>query len=110
MPSPIHLIFRDSNNEPDQLLGRFKSYTSKALQKEIGLNNGESRRAWLQWMLERARSGTSNVKQDMFWQHHNMPIALWSVDVIAQKANYIHHNPIAAGFVTQPSIGNIPAP
>jgi putative transposase len=38
----------------------------------------------------------------MFWQHHNKPIALWSVDVIEQKANYIHNNPIAAGFVTQP--------
>ena len=53
-------------------------------------------------MFERAGSGTSNIKQDMFLQHYNIPVALWSVDVTAQKANYIHHNPIAAGFVTQP--------
>ena len=57
MPGPIHLIFRDSNSELDQLPGRFKSYSSKAVQKKIGLNNGESRRAWLQWMFEHAGFG-----------------------------------------------------
>jgi putative transposase len=102
MPSHVHLIFRDRSNEPDPLLGRFKSYTSKALQKEIGLKKGESRKEWLQWMFERAGLKASNVKHGVFWQHHNKPIALWSVDVIEQKANYIHNNPIAAGFVTQP--------
>lgn len=82
MPSHIHLIFRDSNNEPDKLLGRFKSYTSKALQKEINLNPIESRKEWMKWMFERAAKKNSNVTNGMLWQHHNKPIELWSVDVI----------------------------
>lgn len=102
MPSHVHLIFRDLNNEPDQLLGRFKSYTSKTLQKEIGANKVESRKEWMQWMFARAGSKASNVTNSMFWQHHNKPIELWSIDVIEQKANYIHYNPVVAGFVTSP--------
>ncbi len=34
-----------------------------------------------------------------FWQHHNKPIELWSANVIQQKINYIHNNPVVSGFV-----------
>jgi putative transposase len=50
------------------------------LQKEIDLNPTESRKEWMKWMFERAASKNSNVKNGMFWQHHNKPIELWSVD------------------------------
>lgn len=102
MPSHIHLIFRDSNLKPDVLLGHFKAYTSKALQKAIKENATESRKEWMLWMMERAASKASNVTRGMFWQHHNKPIELWSADVIQQKLDYIHRNPVVAGFVTQP--------
>jgi len=102
MPSHIHLIFRDRFMEPEKLLGRFKSYTSKALQHAIMANESESRKEWMLWMFKRAASKTSNVKNGMFWQHHNKPIELWSRDVIEQKANYIHNNPVDAGFVILP--------
>lgn len=53
-------------------------------------------------MFQRAASKNSNVKNGMLWQHHNKPIELWSEAVIRQKVNYIHRNPVAAGFVTEP--------
>jgi len=31
MPSPVHLIFRAKENNPDVLLIRFKEYTSKQI-------------------------------------------------------------------------------
>lgn len=31
--------------------------------------------------------------------HHNKPIELWSMEIISQKLNYIHQNPLKAGFV-----------
>lgn len=102
MPSHLHLIFRSQQEKPELLLGHFKSCTSKMLQHEIANHNAESRRAWLLWMFERSASKTSNVKGSMFWQHHNKPIELWSEEVIKQKLHYLHHNPVAAGFVTQP--------
>lgn len=52
-------------------------------------------------MFERAGKKSSNVKGRQFWQHHNKPIELWSAEVIEQKAEYIHNNPVVAGFVTE---------
>ena len=60
----------------------------------------ESRKEWLLWMFEKAGRKNSNVSNRQFWQQHNHPIELWSEKVILQKINYIHNNPILAGFVT----------
>jgi len=53
-------------------------------------------------MFERAGLKNSNVKQKQFWQQHNQPIEIWSLKVFEQKLNYIHQNPVEAGFVTDP--------
>ena len=53
-------------------------------------------------MMERAGNKKSNVKQRQFWQQHNKPIELWSEHAIQQKIDYIHNNPVEAGFVTDP--------
>lgn len=36
------------------------------------------------------------------WQHNNHPIELWSNNVIDQKLDYLHNNPVTAGFVDKP--------
>lgn len=101
MPSHVHLIYAAGNNDPEIILGRFKEYISKKLTKAIEENQQESRREWLLWMFKRAAAKSSNVKHYQFWQHNNKPIALWSAKVIEQKADYLHNNPVAAGFVTE---------
>ena len=102
MPSHLHLIIRAKENNPDVVLGRFKEYTSKKLQKEIEESQQESRKEWLLWMMERAGQKSSNVKHRQLWQHNNKPIELWSPDVIDQKVDYIHNNPVVSGFVAEP--------
>lgn len=102
LPSHMHLIFQDTKGNPGKLLGEFKSYTSKAIQKLIEDNPQESRKEWLLWMMERAGGKNSNVKKRQFWQQHNKPIELWSTHVIQQKLDYIHYNPVESGFVTKP--------
>lgn len=99
MPSHVHLIFRAAENNPSTLLGRFKEHTSKTITKAMSENTQESRREWLLWMFERAGSKSSNVSDKQFWQHHNKPIELWSNHVIDQKVEYIHMNPVEAGYV-----------
>lgn len=101
MPSHLHLIFRAKEHYPDILLGRFKEYTSKQLIKAIEENIQESRKEWMLWMFKRAGTKSSNVKHNQFWQHNNRPIELWSPDVIEQKAEYIHNNPVVSGFVSE---------
>jgi REP element-mobilizing transposase RayT len=102
MPSHIHLIYAAKGNNPEIILGRFKEYTAKQIVKSIETNIQESRKEWLLWMFKRAASKSSNVKNYQFWQHHNKPIELWSAEVIEQKADYIHNNPVEAGFVIEP--------
>lgn len=101
MPSHVHLIFSAGKGNPDQLLGRFKEYTSKQLSKAIVENRMESRHAWIVWMQQRAARKNSSVSDKQFWQHHNKPIELWRVEVMDQKMRYIHENPVKAGFVVQ---------
>ncbi|GAB3528531.1 transposase [Pontibacter brevis] len=102
MPSHVHLIFRAKDNNPSVLLKELKTFTSKQLQKAIAEHNQESRKAWMLWLMERAGLKNSNVKHRQFWQQHNKPTELWSHSVIDQKIDYIHHNPVEAGFVSEP--------
>lgn len=103
MPSHIHFIFRSKNENPSELLRAFKSYTSKTIVEAISLNCQESRKEWLLWMFKNAARKKGNVSKYQFWQHHNKPIELWSTPVIKQKLEYIHNNPVKAGYVTQPT-------
>jgi putative transposase len=101
MPSHVHLIFRAKDNHPSVLLKELKTHTSKQLQKAIVKHNQESRKEWMLWLMERAGLKNSNVKHRQFWQQHNKPIELWSPAVIDQKVDYIHNNPVEAGFVSE---------
>lgn len=102
MPSHVHLIFRANEGKPEIVLGRFKEFTSKQLVRAIKKNAKESRREWLLWMFERAAQKSSKVRDKQLWQHNNQPIELWSAKLIQQKADYIHRNPVKAGFVSEP--------
>ncbi|MEZ5084268.1 MAG: hypothetical protein R2750_12610 [Bacteroidales bacterium] len=68
----------------------------------IAENPAESRREWILKMMGEAASERSNVKHYQFWQQHNKPIELWSNSVIDQKLDYLHNNPVEAGFVIEP--------
>jgi putative transposase len=101
MPSHVHLIFRAKENNPGALLRDLKTHTSKKLQKAIEEHPHESRKKWLLLMMEQAGKMNSNVSNRQFWQQNNQPIELWSSEVIQQKIDYIHNNPVVSGFVTE---------
>jgi putative transposase len=102
MPSHVHLIFRSTVGNPSGLIRDIKGYTSRKLIRTIMENPQESRKEWMLELFKRAGAGKSNVQQYQFWQQHNKPVELWSDGVIQQKINYIHNNPVEAGFVTDP--------
>ena len=51
-----------------------------------------------------AKAGRNNnkIKNYQFWQEGNHAIEVYSEDVTWQKINYIHNNPVEAGFVEHP--------
>jgi len=39
-----------------------------------------------------------------FWEHENHPVLLDTTEMYNQRLNYLHWNPVTAGFVTEPWI------
>ena len=100
MTNHIHLIFRSvKGQKPELLIGDLKRFTSKKVVKAIINNPRESRKEWLLEQFLKAGSNSSNVKKYQFWRHDNKPIELWSNNVIDEKINYIHNNPVEEGLV-----------
>lgn len=99
MPSHVHLMFKSELQSPDALLRDFKSFTAKQLIRLIKENIQESRQDWLLNAFRKAALGNPNNVNYQFWQQHNQPVELWSAEVIDQKIDYIHQNPVEAGFV-----------
>ena len=102
MPSHVHLIFGSLENEPGKILGNLKTFTSKVLQKEIYERYDESRKEWMLGMFRRAGLRNSNIQGMQLWQQDSHPIELWSFEVLKQKMEYVHMNPVLAGFVKEP--------
>jgi putative transposase len=102
MTNHVHLLMRCLQDSPEIVLGKFKEYTSRALVQAITDNPLESRKCWLIEMFQNAAAKTSNVSSLQLWQHHNQPVEVWSNHIIDQKIDYIHENPVKAGFVQEP--------
>lgn len=100
MTNHIHLIFGDKEQfGHSELLRDFKKFTSGKILEAIIDNRQESRKSW---MLERFRNAgqkRSNISTYQLWRHDNHPIEVYSPHITAQKLNYIHQNPVRAGFV-----------
>jgi REP element-mobilizing transposase RayT len=103
MTNHVHLIFRSIDNQkPELLLGDFKRFTSRAIIKAIQENPKESRKEFLLDYFKKEAAKSSNTTNFQFWRHDNKPIELWSNEVIQQKIDYIHNNPVEEGIVFRP--------
>lgn len=52
--------------------------------------------------MERAAKKNNNASKFQLWQPGSHPIQLINVKMAHQKLDYIHYNPVEAGFVTKP--------
>lgn len=99
MTSHVHLIIGTKGNLMQNIMRDLKRHTSEELHKAIVNNNRESRKEWLLWMMERSAK-KNNIKSGFqLWQPESHPIELSTNKIAHQKLNYIHNNPVEAGFV-----------
>jgi putative transposase len=99
MTNHVHLVASVTDGSLGDVLGHFKTYTSKELFKLISNNEQESRRKWMIRAFEQAGKYNPLNTNHQFWQNGNHPVLLYSPAVIDQKIDYIHENPVRAGFV-----------
>jgi len=93
MTNHLHLITKAKEGTLlPNILRDFKKNSSKAIINAINDNPQESRKEWL---LRGFKTNDGNK----FWQEGNHPIELSTNEVIKEKLDYIHANPVKAGFV-----------
>jgi REP element-mobilizing transposase RayT len=103
MTNHIHLIVKTSNkNNLSDTIRDFKSFTSRSLRKELESSHNDVRKKWILSKLISEGKASSNTKDFKLWQHHNHPIELNTNYIIDSKLNYLHFNPVKAGFVDRP--------
>ena len=102
MTNHIHMICMGRGVPLSDILRDFKSYTSKELIKLIKENPEESRRKRILNTFKKAGRKNPLNENYQVWQNFNYPTLLDSSFLIDQKTDYIHMNPVVAGFVNEP--------
>ena len=101
MTNNIHLVC--SIEEPFRMsdfLRDYKKFTAKAVLDDIQ-QLPESRRDWMLYRFEFARKFDNRIENYRFWHDKSHPIELTTTEMIDQRINYIHENPVKSGFVAK---------
>jgi len=102
MTSHVHMIVATNGiKDLRDIIRDLKSFTSRHIRLEIEDAAYESRKEWMMWHFRRAGYSNPNNKDFQFWIQDNHPIQLSSPEMMLQRINYIHNNPVEAGFVVK---------
>ena len=101
MTNHLHLIASPAPGyDLVKTLQNFKKFTAREFLQAID-EEAESRQAWLKQLFR--QYGNQRGQAHQLWSHHNRPIELYSAHVIRQKLEYLHMNPVKAGWVIDPT-------
>lgn len=104
MSNHMHVIWqaREGHNLSD-ILRDFKKFTAKKIISMIEDGN-ESRKVWLLEKFEFAGKRLKRISKYKFWKDDNHAIQLdpLNPEMIDQKLDYIHDNPVKAMLVEEP--------
>lgn len=98
MTNHVHLLVRSSTGKLSDTLRDFKKFTSYKILKEIQ-NEPESRREWMLHRFSWNAAQHNRNESHQLWTHENHAIEITSQKFFQQKLNYIHQNPVRAGWV-----------
>ncbi len=93
----IHLIASSPQLSKD--MQRFKTYTAKQL---LALLESRGAKTILDQLRYYKKSFRGEGKDIQFWQEGVHPQRIGSDEVMRQKIDYIHQNPVKRGYVEQP--------
>ena len=102
MSSHVHLIISTENGDLSAIMRDMKRHTSMKILALIEDDIQESRREWMLWMFARSGKRNNNNEKYQFWQQDNHPIELSTNEMVNQRLNYLHNNPVVSGAVDEP--------
>lgn len=101
MPNHVHVIWQSKTGKLSDTIRDFKSYCTKQFIKTIETEN-ESRESWLIHMFKYYAKFNTQNKDYKIWISGSHPEEITTEDFLRIKLNYIHENPVRAGWVLQP--------
>jgi len=102
MTNHLHMVCKADEPYHLTLIVRdFKRFTANNLLSKIQ-NEPESRRNWILSAFRNAGRYDNRVKKFHFWQDGCHPIEMINNQLIEQRINYVHENPVRAMIVANP--------
>lgn len=101
MTNHVHVIWQSKTGKLSDTLRDFKSFCTKEFIAAI-INESESRKDWLLHMFRFFANRTNQNKDYKIWMNSNHPEEIHSEAFLHSKLNYIHENPVRAGWVENP--------
>lgn len=93
-----HLHLVGSADNLSQVIRDFKRHTAKEILAVV--RQGD--KLWLLKQFEFFKSGHKGESQHQVWQEGFHPQAITSEEMLIQKLDYIHYNPVRTGLVDHP--------
>jgi REP element-mobilizing transposase RayT len=101
MTNHLHILARAENENLPDILRDFKKFTASQILRLIQAGP-ESRQDWMLKRFEFAARSNVRSAEFQFWTHENHAIEIQSPYFTKQKVDYIHKNPVRAGWVAEP--------
>lgn len=101
MSNHMHLLAQAKNGNLPDVIRDFKKYTAITILKAIQ-EEPESRRDWMLKRFEFAARSHVRNSAYQFWTHENHAVELLTPAFTSQRLEYVHQNPVRAGWVEKP--------
>jgi REP element-mobilizing transposase RayT len=98
MTNHVHLIAQSKAGKLSDTVRDIKKFTAHSLLQAIE-TEPESRREWLLYRFEWNAAQHKRNSKYQVWTHENHAISITTNEFYRQKLEYIHQNPIRAGWV-----------
>lgn len=98
MTNHIHIIARSGSGKLSDTIRDFKKYTARNIIDTIQ-QEPESRREWLLHRFTWNAAQNERSSNHQVWTHENHAIEITTRPFFQQKLDYIHQNPVRAGWV-----------
>ncbi len=94
-----HLHFIASSNDLSKEVGDFKSYTARRILDLLEMRDEKRLLSLLRWQMERHKQD----RELQLWQESSHPQQIQTPAIMEQKLEYMHRNPVARGYVDDPT-------